>query len=84
LGSTEFTNLNKITVYPNPTAAVLTIQNDGNLPIQHIAIIDQLGKVVLEQSNDFTTVNLASLQNGLYMLQITTDTEKLVYKVVKN
>lgn len=83
LDTTEFTNLNKITVYPNPTAAVLTIQNEGNLPIQHIAVIDQLGKVVLEQTNDFTTVNLASLQNGLYMLQITTDREKVVYKVVK-
>ncbi|MEY2691710.1 MAG: hypothetical protein RIT03_100 [Bacteroidota bacterium] len=78
-----FTESKLFKIYPNPTAAVLTIQNDGNLPIQHIAIIDQLGKIVLEQSNDFTTVNLASLQNGLYMLQIATDTEKLVYKVVK-
>ncbi len=75
--------MDKFKVYPNPTAALLTIQNEGNLPIQHIAIIDQLGKVVLEQFNDFTTVNLASLQNGFYMLQITTDREKLVYKVVK-
>jgi hypothetical protein len=52
-------------VYPNPVKDILTI--DGNYT--KVEVIDMFGKLVLSSENN-KTINVSSLANGIYMLNI--------------
>ena len=58
-------NLN---IYPNPVKDVLTIE--GNYT--SVDVFDMFGKLVL--SSEYTkNINVSTLANGIYMLNITTE-----------
>lgn len=70
-------------VYPNPTTSVLNIQNVNNIPIDKITITDMLSKKVLEQVGG-TDINVQSVKNGIYIIQIMSDGRLFTYKFIKN
>lgn len=69
-------------VFPNPTNSVLTVQGRD---IEHIAIYNTLGQKVMEQKvrGDEANLNLESLPEGFYMMQIRTEGHDEMVKVVK-
>ena len=81
LATTTFQK-NTFTLYPNPTTNVLNIDNNNSL-IQKVKIIDMLGKQVLEQNQNTTSLNVGSLQKGLYIVQIYSDESVFNLKFVK-
>jgi uncharacterized protein (TIGR02145 family) len=79
----EQQTISKIAVYPNPTSSTLTLQTTNNITLDKITITDLTGKVVLTQTTNTTQVNVASLANGLYVIEAVSGNEKLVSKFVK-
>ena len=85
------TNKSRMNIFPNPVTDHFTIEY--NLPSSSgvsIKIIDQVGKTFIELANnevqsagfhslDFTKPNLA---DGLYMMQIKTDSQTIVQKFI--
>ncbi|HZH87504.1 MAG TPA: T9SS type A sorting domain-containing protein [Brumimicrobium sp.] len=76
--------LENVSIYPNPTKDILNFKGLENGEYQ-IAILDLSGRVVqpavVYTSN--TTLNLADLQNGIYLVRITRDNSERVIRVVK-
>lgn len=68
-GVNETTNLNRLTVWPNPTNA--TIHISANEKIQTISIFDMEGKLVYSVKHNDTQylADLSNLKEGLYILQ---------------
>ena len=80
----NFINNNKFSIFPNPVNSILTIQNLDNKVFDKISITDLTGKKVLEQNNNSNSINVEKLQNGMYLLQISTTEENSVIKFIKN
>jgi len=71
-------------VYPNPVSnGVLHIESNLNTE-RTISLFDVLGKEVIKTTTSNTTINIANLNSGIYIVKITeggkTDTRKLVVK----
>ncbi|MBN8643091.1 MAG: T9SS type A sorting domain-containing protein [Flavobacteriales bacterium] len=83
LGNTEFETDNFI-VHPNPANDQLNIVLSQNLgSISSIKIIDALGKTILSQKGSYSnaqTVNVNSIQSGIYFIEVTTDTNSKTIK----
>ena len=76
--STKTFTTNNILVYPNPTNSVLHISlQDTNESLSKIVIYDVVGKTIKTiagNSVQETTINVSNLATGVYMIEITTDT----------
>lgn len=80
LSITDETINNELLVYPNPTSDKLTIKT--NYDIDKVELYNILGKKVMENANT-QELNLNSLSNGVYMLQIYSGKTKLIKRIVK-
>jgi transforming growth factor-beta-induced protein len=65
--SIEESELVEVSVYPNPTTAFITVDNFENADYR---IIDVSGKTVKNGTLKSNTIDVASLNNGLYYLHI--------------
>ena len=86
LSVTDFVQ-NNLTVYPNPTQDKLTISAKNGLGEATFKLMDLNGRTVLtikQQLLDTVTINMANLQDGIYVLSITGDNFNFIDKVVKN
>ncbi|MCD4731422.1 MAG: T9SS type A sorting domain-containing protein [Bacteroidales bacterium] len=84
-----FLNKENITIFPNPTNGVITVEltTQGQKTVR-ISVVDLLGKTVIENTFMFDqglvkkTINLDHLNNGLYLIRLQSEgkiyTEKLV------
>ncbi|MCF6279822.1 MAG: T9SS type A sorting domain-containing protein [Flavobacteriaceae bacterium] len=75
--------LNKINIYPNPANNFMKIKSIKN--IKDIIIYNVTGQKIknfqVEDSNT-NTINVNNINNGFYYLQITTEKEKIIKKVI--
>lgn len=74
---------NKTKAFPSPTHDVLNVELSGEGKSE-ISVRDMTGRIVLTQNTEgvpFTTLNLATLSNGLYIMSVrsneTTETVKI-------
>ena len=87
LGTGNYLLESEITLFPNPTTAVLNIKlRDSNSLPDNYTIYNMLGQVVLQQSiaelNDLT-VNTSNLSKGMYFIKIATDNASMSLPFVK-
>lgn len=81
VGVTEITNEElDLKIYPNPTKGILYFNEPKNI---EIAVYDLLGsKIMSFPKNNYTSLNLTSLTNGIYFIHIsdnkTTQVEKII------
>ena len=82
LGTTTFENNTTITVFPNPTKDILTINSEKSL--QKSVLYDVFGKLVKTFENS-KIIDIANVSTGVYILKITT-TDGIVFshRVMKN
>jgi uncharacterized protein YaiE (UPF0345 family) len=77
-------NTNKIVLYPNPAADVLTLSNIDSNSIKNISIVSTLGKVIKNVKLNDTTINISNLAEGIYILSVeTTDGKKYSNRFIK-
>ncbi len=79
--SAEDFNVNEITLYPNPSNGIFTINTQ--LPTDVVAI-DVTGKEVFRMLNinNQTTLNLTQLQKGLYLLKLSNELGEQTKKII--
>ena len=72
---------NNISVYPNPAKNILHIK--GNKNIKQIRIIDKLGKVIKADMISKNTINIESLKQGAYLIEILCEDKVITKKFIK-
>lgn len=55
-------------VLPNPATTVLNLQIAADITLDKIQITDLSGKIVVEKFADFSSINIAQLAQGMYVL----------------
>lgn len=71
-----------ITIFPNPTNDVLNFK--GLKKIEYVEVINNLGKTVMKiESPIENTINIKSLNSGLYALKIYSENKISIKKVLK-
>lgn len=79
-GINETTEAKTISIYPNPTTDVITV---NGYDIKMIQIFDLQGKIIL--SGTETTISMVSFPAGIYMLKAQTEDGNIYHaKVIKN
>jgi len=71
-------------VYPNPATSQVTIEGQQ---INRIRLLDSFGQVVMEKnyvSASRVTLDLSDLPQGVYIAEITTQTNRIVKQLLKN
>ena len=70
-----------IDVYPNPAGSIVNISSSEE--INHIRVIDVTGRILQDTaaSGTIQALNISSLQNGLYFLQISTSAGVLTERI---
>ena len=78
-------NANLIELYPNPVTDNLTISSNAN--VRSIRIYNTFGQLVIEDPspafNTNYTLNVSHLSSGTYIIQLDTDTNVVVRKIIK-
>ncbi len=75
---------NQISIYPNPSNGIFTIQNFTNSQIQNLIITDITGKIIKQFTiyNSQFTINISNQPAGIYFLKINSNdgiyTEKII------
>jgi len=69
-------------IYPNPVAEKLFISSENNL-IKEIKIYSILGTLVLKQEKNSELIDVSSLTNGVYFIEIYSPNGKSVKKFIK-
>lgn len=72
---------NNIKVFPNPSSTIFKIVSDTY--IDKITIFDTLGKEILTQTQNNNEVNIEKLSKGIYLIEITSENEKIYKKLIK-
>lgn len=76
---------NQIRMYPNPAKDQVSISAPTNL--EHVAIYDMAGKLILKNENyrsNQETIPLENLSGGMYMVQIKTEKTTTLKKLIIN
>ena len=70
----------QVNIYPNPTNDKITVEAAG---IKNITVVNMLGQKVYESSLDAdqTIVDFSQMEDGLYMVRVTTDEYEIVERV---
>ena len=88
LANENFDKVNNFNIYPNPTNGELNINIPNYNGKISIVVIDINGRIVSEIKNaDFNaekTINISSLQSGLYIVKVASDTFNYNKKIIKN
>jgi hypothetical protein len=86
LGVGEFENADFV-FYPNPVSDTVTIKVKNTGSITNIAVYDVSGKMIIAQKPitalSIQTLDLSSVSKGMYLLEVTNDTNlKVVKKLI--
>lgn len=68
-----------ISIYPNPTSGMLTVEGEG---IRQVELIDINGRIMLQRANA-SNIDISNMESGVYMLRVTTDAGVRTEKIVK-
>jgi len=88
LGIEDFTD-NVITVSPNPSNGLFTIQSTNNLDHVTMTVFDIRGRIIRTDS-DFNldslgrAIDLSDCQSGMYLLRVSGTDFKQIHKLIKN
>ncbi|WP_430401866.1 aryl-sulfate sulfotransferase [Fluviicola sp.] len=73
-------DLNQLTIYPNPSTGVFQLQGAFTTDAFSIEVFDNLGKSVFSAENE-TSLDLTDLKNGNYLLLVKTDSGSVTKRI---
>lgn len=79
--SSNTTQINPITIYPNPTTNLIYF--NSNLPIEKVTITDTVGKIMTQIENPLDYLDMTQFPNGIYFLKMETRQGNTLQKVIK-
>ncbi len=82
--SVDSTFLQEFSFFPNPSNDILTI-NNPQAEIQEVSLVNMIGQEVLRKEiNDIRSdLDISNLTSGVYIMQVMSNGQKGVYKVIK-
>lgn len=82
LNSMEESNAETLSIYPNPSKGMITVRSERE--ITQINVLDAAGRLIITENTVGiqTQLDLSDLPNGVYQLQIRSETETTVKQVV--
>ncbi len=83
LGISDASENSKGQVFPNPANDIISIVSNGQTSISNIQIIDVTGRLVYQQANYSTSININSLKSGIYMISYLEDSVSKSAKFIK-
>ena len=81
--SSESFNSNLFSIYPNPTSSIFNISNPNNVEIKSISVVDINGRIVKNQSDSLSQINVSDLNAGVYFVTIEAAEGKTTKKFIK-
>ncbi|KQT31505.1 pectate lyase [Chryseobacterium sp. Leaf405] len=81
LKTQESTISEKVKIYPNPVETTFSINISD--PIEQIVITNNIGEVVKNIRGNNKTIDISSLQSGIYFVQIKTNKGSSTQKIIK-
>jgi len=69
--------------YPNPVKKILYLKTTDKIAIDHLRILDISGKIIFEQTQNTSQINLEQLANGMYIIQAFSGEEQFTSKFIK-
>ncbi len=70
-------------IYPNPIQDFLKIQTKDLATITNIEIMDLMGKMVFEQEDNLSEINIEELPRGIYLVSYLNNRVKKTEKIAK-
>ena len=74
--------LSQLSIYPNPSSEIITINTPSGVEIISTNLYDVLGNVVLNQTTNHQ-INISSLATGIYLLNINTTAGSISKKIAR-
>ena len=71
-----------IRIFPNPVSKHLNIDNPENVPIQRVQVMNNTGRIVLEQSYQ-SFIDLSYFPSGIYWISLFSEGHRYITKLVK-
>lgn len=85
LNNADFVEDNNFFVYPLPAKDFISFSNPNNFDVRNVAITDVTGKLVVSNpAISSNSIDISTLQTGVYFITFTTDGFSTVKKFVKN
>lgn len=84
-GTLELSN-ESVSIYPNPASNMINVKmNTILINNATLELYDATGKLITQQKvvNDYSSLNLNGLANGIYTVRIITDNEQIIKRIVK-
>ncbi len=75
--------INSLKLYPNPALNLLNLSFNDAFCLDKITIVDITGKVVIEQTENLSTINVEKLAKGIYILNVFAGDKKYQEKFIK-
>ncbi|RYY00772.1 T9SS type A sorting domain-containing protein [bacterium] len=76
--------LNKLSIFPNPTNNILNFNLGDSASINNISIIDVTGKVIIPKFDlNSKTIDVSNLQSGVYFVRFDSEGQSLTKKFIK-
>lgn len=69
-------------IYPNPATNEISIKNIDGIKLEEVNIYNQLGQKVLQRKVKNNKVDISSLEQGLYIIELVTDKIKSRQKLI--
>jgi hypothetical protein len=83
LGLNTYKKEKDITIYPNPTTSVLHLECSNEVIIDKIVVRDLTGKIVVQQAEITSEINVEKLAAGIYTLEADSGKNKFKTKFIK-
>jgi hypothetical protein len=85
LSTTQFSDLNSVAVYPNPTSDIINIQSETTLDeIEIITINGQVLQQIKQPILNDNTYTISNLPKGFYFIKLANATQSVTKKVLVN
>lgn len=78
-------NSHAITIFPNPSTGIYTLEFNNTTPQIKVCVLDVYGNRFLVkeyQNQKSSTVDLTNYSKGIYFIEITSDKERVVKKII--
>lgn len=74
---------NAITLYPNPTTDIVTIESQNNLSMEQVTVYNVLGQTVYQNApmSQFKhSINVSKMASGVYTIHVRTNNGVIIRK----
>lgn len=86
LGNEDFTSIQDIAIYPNPSNGIFNITKNSAISITKVRVFDTNAKLLKEINTEITdqnnAIDLSGLSKGMYFMELSNNSDQTVKKII--